>query len=159
MPPITRSLHVWKATLTKKISFLGQGSNETHFSGCMISHMVISDLDKIAAWSSSGENAIFTASLYTTSVCATTSPVFVSRNFMLWDYCDFAAATFPESEILRTCRASVSSVRRMESSNYSGLGVRGNRSNKNSSVSRKDYEWVLWAGEHLQSFPFRLLCI
>jgi len=37
---------------------------------------------------------------------------------------------------------------------WKGLGV--NRSNKNSSVSRKDYEWVQWAGEHLQSFPFCL---
>ena len=109
MPHITRSSHDWKVTLQYQTSFLGQGSNETRFSGCIVSHMVMSDLDKIATWLSSGENAILMPSSYLTSICATTSPVFVSSNLMLWDCCDSVAATFPEGETIMTRRVSVSS--------------------------------------------------
>jgi len=50
---ITRSSDVWKATLQYQTSFLGQGSNETRFSGCIVLHMVMRDLDKIPTWLSS----------------------------------------------------------------------------------------------------------
>jgi len=109
MPPTTRSLHVRKATLT--FSRPG-GSNETHFSECMISHrMTTSDLDKIATRLSSGENAIFkrhhcTQHLYALrlfpSIC-------IQEFNVVRIVAIFAAVTFPEGEILRICRASVSS--------------------------------------------------
>jgi len=67
---------------------MGQGLDERRFSGLLISHMVMRELDKTATWFSSGENAI--------SIRLTTSQVFVSHNST--NHSDWVTTIYPEGE-------------------------------------------------------------
>ena len=102
------SLHAWKATFQFQASFLCQ-SNEMHFSGCIISHIVMRGGDKNATCSPSWEKCnlqvVFVLDIHTRY----NLPSSCIQESTLEDCCDPVTAIFPGGEILVTRRTSKSS--------------------------------------------------